>query len=140
MLLTMPIARRRIVTLMGFLTEQEQLRVQWPDNAERSAWRNTAKIVKSKMAVTIRFTTEQRSRLTKDSELYFVLCEAQRLAMTAHTLALHIQVRGRLMRHNNFLSKTAELKAQCDNLKGSIKHIFSLLDNGALSNRVDRAM
>jgi hypothetical protein len=140
MLRTMPIARQRIATPIGFLAEQEQLRFQWPANAELSAWQSTAKIVKKKMAVTIRFTTERRSRLKADSELYFVLGEAQQLAMTAHTLAVNIQMRGRFMRHNNFLSKTAELKAQCDNLKGSIKRIFSLLDEDALSNRVDRAM
>ncbi|HWF04995.1 MAG TPA: hypothetical protein VHA06_14995 [Candidatus Angelobacter sp.] len=141
MLLTLPVAPHRVSTPLGFLAEQEQLIFQWPARAEdRAAWHNTAKILKKKMAVTIRFSAERLSRLTNDSELYFALCEAKSTAMAAHGLAMQIQYMGGIMGANKFTAKTTALRVQCDNLKSSIIQIFALLDESGLVARVDRAM
>jgi hypothetical protein len=126
---------------MAFLVEQERLPLRWPAKSEdRTSWQRAAKVLRDKMKVAEQFTKERIQALSEDSELYFELCEAKEIAMSAHALAVRIQYLARFTGEEKFTSQTAALRSRCDNLKCSIKHIFSLLDEGDLAGRLDRAM
>lgn len=141
--MTMSMARERISTPMAFLAEQEQLQFEWPASDEKTdwpQWKMTAPIIQDKTKLTIRFTTEHRKRLREDSQLYFELCEATSLAMNIHAAAVRLTLKGKFMSPEKFRMTASAIRCHCDTLKGSIKTIFSLLDEGDLTGRVDRAM
>jgi hypothetical protein len=133
----MPLTQNSVSSPLAFIAAFEDPQISWPRSKDdREAWRKTASALRPKMKATIRFTRARLALLKEDSELYYTLCEAKATAATIHRLALQMG----WATGNKFMQKADALRTQCDNLKGSLKQIFMLLDEGELSGRFDRAM